>query len=212
MSFVLQALKKQEAGTDPDAAVSLARAALQQRRQRLWAALFAVAMLANGALLLWMFGVPRLAGPDEMPGAELPEAALQTRQPAPESDHSERSVEATAPRTAGQPDASSAAAEAGPVSDASPTITVEPPPDTPTRIALADLPPPARARFPGIAFSTHIYSDDPGLRAVVANGHRLEEGDQIRGLEIVEITDTGVVLAFEGYQVEIPIVVDWNAP
>ena len=79
----------------------------------------------------------------------------------------------------------------------------------PTTIGLGNLPTDARTRFPGIAFSTHIYSEDPELRAIVANGQRLAEGDRIRGLEILAITETGVTLAFENYRVEVPIVTDW---
>ncbi len=98
-------------------------------------------------------------------------------------------------------------------SPAAAPAAAEPPADVPAgpqRIRLGDLPAAARARFPGIAFSTHIYSDDPAQRAVVANGQRLREGDRIRGLEVVEITETGVVLAFENYLVEVPIAVDWD--
>jgi general secretion pathway protein B len=72
------------------------------------------------------------------------------------------------------------------------------------------LPSAARARFPGIVFSTHIYAEDADLRAIVANGQRLREGERVRGLRIREITETGVVLAFEDYLVEVPIVTDWD--
>jgi hypothetical protein len=78
------------------------------------------------------------------------------------------------------------------------------------RLSLQDLPADARRRFPGIAFSTHIYAEDRDLRAVVANGQRLTEGDTVRGLTIEEISATGVVLAFESYLVDVPLVADWS--
>ncbi len=269
MSFVLEALQKQEAGRDPDAAVSLARAGLERRRHRLWAALFALAMAVNAALLFWVYGVPRFfpdgttaaatgaAAADaadqrtadtptsgSLPGTAVPgtgadagwsdgespaAAALPGAVPEPTAASAEsglaagtapatrrRSAVAAAPAPAampGKPVTRPTAASARDPAEPSATAPAQAPPVAagPTHVSLADLPAAARGRFPGIAFSTHIYSEDADLRAVVANGHRLKEGDRIRGLPIVEITETGVVLAFENYLVEVPIVVDWDA-
>lgn len=224
MSLVLEALKKQEAGHDPDAAVSLARASLERRRLRLWVGLFAAAMLANAALLLWMFGMP----PWVTSGASIPApASTDTAAPNADTGHTGNGASADyAPASTAMPErevqvppaVSSVRPANGNRSSPTPSpgaapAAAEPPaevPAGPQRIRLSDLPAAARARFPGIAFSTHIYSDDPAQRAVVANGQRLREGDRIRGLEVVEITETGVVLAFENYLVEVPIAVDWD--
>jgi hypothetical protein len=84
-------------------------------------------------------------------------------------------------------------------------------PESP-RVSLEDLPSAVRRRLPGLAFSTHIYAEDADLRAVVANGRRLQEGDRIRGVEILEINEGGVLLAFEGYRVQVPMITDWDAP
>ena len=221
MSFVLEALKKQEAGADPDAAVSLAKAAALHRRHRLWIGLFAVAMVINAALLLWMF-----AGPQTSPGA-IAGAALEPPPP------SARAPSATVQR---EPRAVQPPSEPSPVGALSgersssngnaarsrsrapqPETTPQPQPAAPaaapgpTFVTLDELPTAARSRFPGIAFSTHIYAEDADLRAVVANGRRLQEGDSIRGLPIVAITPSGVRLAFERYEVEVPIVTDWDS-
>ena len=75
---------------------------------------------------------------------------------------------------------------------------------------LDRLPADVRSRLPGLAFSTHVYAEDRDLRAVVANGRRLTEGDSLRGVTVNEITETGVVLAFDGYLVEVPVVVSWD--
>lgn len=234
MSFVLEALKKQEAGSDPDAAASLARAAAQARRHRLWVGLFAVAMAANMALLVWVFALPRLTGPEGI-------AASNTASPAPD----EVSTPAAAPQAPeqGQPggtDTADRATAARSPSAAAPapsrTDAVQPEPtqqavarpepvrqepvqqepvqhesgqQQPARVSLASLPADARRRFPGIAFSTHIWSEDPELRAIVANGERRREGERVRGLTIHEITETGVVMAFERYLVEVPLAADW---
>ncbi|MFW6093094.1 MAG: general secretion pathway protein GspB [Pseudomonadota bacterium] len=186
MSFVLEALKKREAEGDADAAVSLARAAARSRRNRVWAALFVAAMTANAGLLAWLL-VPHWPAPggEEPVGGEPPAEASPAA-----ADRPPRVPEPEIAESA--PPARPAAAE-------------------PQRVTLGELPEEARARFPGIAFSTHVYSKDPELRAVVANGTRLEEGDRVRGLRIHEITAAGVVLRFEDYLVEVRLALDWDA-
>jgi hypothetical protein len=61
-----------------------------------------------------------------------------------------------------------------------------------------------------LAFSTHIYAEDASLRAVVANGRRLTEGDSIQGVRLERITATGALVRFENYLVEIPVIADWQ--
>ncbi len=78
------------------------------------------------------------------------------------------------------------------------------------RISFAALPASARARFPTLDFSTHLYASDAQLRAVVMNGQRLQEGERYGELELEEITETGVVLRFEGYLVSVPVLDDWQ--
>lgn len=198
MSFVLQALQKQEAAGDAAAAVSLAQGTAQRRRHRLWMGLFAVAMTVNAGLLVWVFGVP---GWD----TETPAAAAvdDTRPPAAAAAAPDSRVTATAPPVPA-PDSRADAATAASAAPARPA------PAAPQRVSLQGLPPQARQRFPGIAFSTHIYAEDADLRAIVANGERLTEGERIRGLKIVEINEGGVLLAFERYLVEVPIATDWD--
>jgi len=77
------------------------------------------------------------------------------------------------------------------------------------RVSLDALPADARARFPGIVISTHVYAEDPDLRAIVVNGTRLQEGDQVVGLTIREIGPDGVAVEFENYVVDVPIFTDW---
>jgi general secretion pathway protein B len=68
----------------------------------------------------------------------------------------------------------------------------------------------ARARFPELSFSTHVYAEDAGLRAVVVNGERLTEGDRLGNLRLTNITETGVVFRFENYLVSISVLDDWD--
>ena len=48
------------------------------------------------------------------------------------------------------------------------------------------------------------------LRAVVANGTRLQEGDRLNDVTVEEITEDGVIVAFENYLVEIPVIESWQ--
>lgn len=203
MSLVLEALKRQEADANPDAAVALATQASQRQRHRLWKTLFLFAMAANAVIVVWLVGIP-----DGWRGAVEPtasRAAVQPPVPTPVTEPAPR-------RTRPHPDTT--AGSHAVAAEATRPKRAPAPPAKPARerIMLADLPPRDRQRFPGIAFSTHIYAEDPDLRAIVANGRRLTEGEHIRGLEILRITEDGVVLGFERYAVEVPIVTNWDVP
>ncbi len=63
-------------------------------------------------------------------------------------------------------------------------------------------------RFP---FSTHVYADDPSMRAVTMNGKRFVEGDTISpGVTLKEITESGVVLDINGRTVQLDVLQDWR--
>jgi general secretion pathway protein B len=210
MSYILDALKKSEAENDPAAAANLALT--QQResaRNRTIAALIVVALLANAAVLLWIFrpepgswqapaSPPVAAG---RPEAE-PQGPAQRPQPATPPP---ASPEVSAPREV-------AAADVPVIDQAPPEPALAAPKRPPARIRtqLADLPDDPRSRFPGLAFSTHVYAEDALLRAVVANGTRLQEGDRLNDVTVEEITEDGVIVAFENYLVEIPVIESWQ--
>lgn len=204
MSYVLEALKKQEAGNDPDAAVSLAQAAAHNRRQRRWAGWFAVALMVNVALLGWVFGLPLLqTRPPAPESAGLPQPQTPAAGPSDSAVPATSDPAAEVPAGHGQP----AHAPAVPAPVQAP-VPAQPAPLQ--RVSLGRLPSAARGRFPGIAFSAHIYSEDADLRAIVANGKRVQEGERVAGLVIREISESGVVLEFERYLVEVPMVTDWD--
>lgn len=210
MSLVLDALQKQQAAGDPDAAVSFVRADEQRRRHRLWVGLFALALALNLGLLLWVFGVPALDRSEPAPPATTPIPATPEAQvavPAP-VDRGSTGSGGSRPLDGALPVRPMAKTEV------EPSVQPAPPKAEPEarRVSLEELPSAVRRRFPGLAFSTHIYAEDADLRAVVANGRRLQEGDRIRGVEILEINEAGVLLAFEGYRVQVPMITDWDAP
>ena len=64
---------------------------------------------------------------------------------------------------------------------------------------------------PQFAFSTHVYADDPTMRAVTLNGRRFVEGYTISpGVVLQEITETGVVLDMNGGIVAVDVLQDWR--
>ena len=66
------------------------------------------------------------------------------------------------------------------------------------------------ARLP--EFSTHVFADDPQLRAVTLDGRRLTEGELIGpGMRLLEITESGVVLDFNGERIEFDVLQDWRS-
>lgn len=61
-------------------------------------------------------------------------------------------------------------------------------------------------------FSTHVYADDPDLRAVTLDGRRLTEGDLIEpGMRLVEITENGVVVDYRGRRIAFDVLQDWRS-
>lgn len=85
--------------------------------------------------------------------------------------------------------------------------------DTSAVVDTDDAPRPSNPETPSeqFAFSTHVYADDPTLRAVTLNGRRFVEGDTIsNGVQLKEITETGVVLDVDGRTVAMDVLQDWR--
>jgi general secretion pathway protein B len=196
MSYILDALKKSEAENDPAASANLAlNQQRAQSRTRLTGILVVAALLINAGVLVWLFAPswnPSVAQP--LPRSQ-PEPAVE-----PPAEAIVRDSVATirpTPEPAAEP-------------IVVPPIQAPAPIPPPTKARLTELPASVRARFPGLAFSTHIYADDPSLRAIVANGERLAEGDEIGNATVAQITEQGVIVEFERYLVEIPVVSEWD--
>ena len=194
MSYILDALKKTEAENDPDVRASLAIDRGDRRRQRVVQGFVTAALVINAAVLLWLF-VPRDSST---------EAELTTAPPA-------AAPQAPAAREAPAAQKAPAAREKSPVLPTETVQVAQIVPATPLRrLALAALPAAARREFPQLVFSTHVYADDPALRAVVVNGQRLTEGNSLGGLYLNEITENGVVFATGDYLVDIAVLDDWQ--
>jgi len=77
-------------------------------------------------------------------------------------------------------------------------------------VDVEDLPLDIQMRLPGIEVTTHIYASDPELRMVKIDGVPRHEGDILTtDFRLLEITETGVVLEFEGYAYALDVIGDW---
>ena len=201
MSYILDALKKTEAENDPDVRASLAIDRGERRRQHIVQGFVTAALLINAAVLLWLF-VPR----DSITEAQQTTASSQAQPLTP--------VPARLPAAVPQAPAAQQTPAAEQEPGVLPTETVQVSqisPATPLRrLALAELPAAARREFPQLEFSTHVYADDPALRAIVVNGQRLTEGNSLGALYLNEITENGVVFATGDYLVDIAVLDDWQ--
>lgn len=185
MSYILDALQHREAQDNPQAAVQMViKRHKEQRIKALWL-VAAAALLANVGVVIWLL-LPMTQAPSSPTSPTAPAPVQAPVTPAPQAPS-----DAAAPTAAAEQPAQA-------------------PPPRKIRTSLERLPASTRARFPGLAFSTHIYADDPSLRAVVVNGRRLTEGDATAGATLEHVTATGVVMEFENYLVEIPVIDDWQ--
>jgi general secretion pathway protein B len=69
----------------------------------------------------------------------------------------------------------------------------------------------ADSASPQMSFSTHVYADDPTMRAVTLNGRRYVEGDTLSaGVVLKQVTETGVVLDMNGQIIAMDVLQDWR--
>ncbi len=81
------------------------------------------------------------------------------------------------------------------------TTRIEPPSSVPEEDSITEK----------FAFSTHVYADEPSMRAVTLNGKRFVEGDTISpGVTLKQITESGVVLDINGRVVPMDVLQDWR--
>ncbi|MCW9048053.1 MAG: general secretion pathway protein GspB [Gammaproteobacteria bacterium] len=75
---------------------------------------------------------------------------------------------------------------------------------------LHELPDYRQQSVPEMSFAGHIYSADSSNRSVIINGAAMSEGDVIvQGLNVVEITQTGVVFSLHNELFKMDILQDW---
>jgi general secretion pathway protein B len=78
---------------------------------------------------------------------------------------------------------------------------------TPVRITA--LPVDIQQQIPSLRFSSHLYSDD--FRMVNINGRMMRESEYIdTELQLIEITEDGVILRFREYHVQMSVLENWS--
>jgi hypothetical protein len=87
------------------------------------------------------------------------------------------------------------------------------PPEEPPIVDLAELPLEIRERLPSVEVTAHIYASDPALRMVKINGYNQREGDWLaQDHQLIEITETGLVLQWIDRRYRMDVVEEWQAP
>ncbi len=202
MSYILDALQHREAQDNPDTAVQMVIKRHKDQRNRMLWLVVSLALLVNGGVVIWLL----------LPGAQTATEPTAQTTPAPAlTPAPAKAPAAPAPGASAQtPVVQTTPEAAAPVPPAAVAAPTREPLPRKIRSSLEGLPASTRARFPGLVFSTHIYAEDPSLRAIVVNGRRLTEGGSIAGATLEHVTATGVVMEFDDYLVEIPVIDDWQ--
>lgn len=72
------------------------------------------------------------------------------------------------------------------------------------------LPDSIASRLPSIQYQAHIFASEPSRRWIKVNGKELYEGDEIQGMQVVEITRDVTVFSYQGYEFAVSALNDWN--
>lgn len=76
---------------------------------------------------------------------------------------------------------------------------------------LHELPAYKQQSIPEFDFAGHVYSSTPLNRSVIINGAAMSEGDNIMpGLELRQITPSGVIFSLQGEHFRVDILQDWS--
>lgn len=239
MSYILEALRKSEIerkqGEIPDlgASVQIIHKPRKQAPSVLtW--VVAAALLANAALLAWLFwpgsvGMPAAQVPDVSPAQELvhsvPEAASQPAsasiEAAPEPIPEARPSPVTTP-TADEESTIADSRSAGETQALAPDVepeAVQVPSESPpvlevslTVPTLGSMPADFQRRVPDLTFNSHIYSSSADARRIMINNEYLKEGARFSNMVVEEITEDGVILSLQGQSFAVSVVRNWNAP
>ena len=219
MSYILDALKKSQSQHANDGIAVNIDPTKTNPVKRNWAVwVISAALIANAVIVYWFVirepTEPAVATEESMAqsaGSTTDTAASNpavpvTRAPMPQASAEEgRRVEITRELPTRRPLTTGSAStvqenqspEPASVQSAPPprVSNAAPPRNTmPARsVSLDELNASERLLYEGFAYTSHIYTDDPTLCAVVIDGQRLQAGDSFKGLIVKEITPSGVI-------------------
>jgi len=226
MSYILDALNRSNAESVQDPRALLAAQTPPSRRGPVVPVLLTALLTVNVGLGAWWLWQNQEAAPLPAPQTDPPAASptaspppiptareVQRDSPPVQSPSSAVPARAPAPRTAAVPSPEPAARPPAPTTALAPEeelITPEPA-RKPRPVPIGALPRGVQEQIPDLAFSSHIYAEDPALRMVNINGELYRQGDTIaRGVKLLEITEEGAVLAYLHYTFEVGVLEDWT--
>lgn len=158
-----------------------------------------------------------ISRPQSTTPSAAPAATASTNTPSPSGRGRVLTPEQAAALNIDLPDQPAEAAVPTPAFETASATQGAPPPPEPATAAgeakvltLADLSATDRADFPDLEFSTHIFADDPELRAVVVNSKRLAEGESIGEMVLRAVTEEGILVDYRGQRVAVSVVETWN--
>lgn len=218
MSYILDALKKDQAQQTEGVSINV-HTTTPTKRMSPWVPILGVALILNAGVLGWILWkdtaaddngsiaqltTPESSNPVLASSVSEPTIATSanTQQADPQSRPRQVAAEARPEPVSPVPIQVAPTRPATSERTVTPERTVVPSssgvPTAPINhnietYALSDLPGDQRARFAQLSYTSHIYTRDASLRAIVVNGERLQAGDEILDLTVYEITETGVV-------------------
>lgn len=142
-----------------------------------------------------------------------PSATLTPPRSPPQSAPADREAETTPANTARMPVAIEPETGPAPIASAVPAPPAKPPaesappaftsPDTPLR--LSDLSTEERQQLPALKVSMHMWAAETANRFAIIDGARVNEGDRVGEATVAAIQQDGVLLAWRGRQIRLPI-------
>ena len=191
MSYILDALKKSQSEQAAAGVALRLQESRPRKRANAWLIVALVlVLLVNASLVAWIFLLPET--PDEAEAAApLPpfdtsnHRQAAARVPAMPAAPTEVARMPVKPAVDSRPPT--------PAREAVGSPAAAPAPAPVPRVALQDLPSAEQSLYNGFTYSTHIYTDDPSLCAIVVDGQRLQVGSAFKGLKVAAITEQGVV-------------------
>ena len=222
MSYILDALKKQQAEQNPDAiAISMAEPRSLPRWLIVLMIVIAVLLVVN----LTVFTIQALnpqssaasgdrpadTGPintSSKPETQLPNLdqplpntkTLNTQAPTTEAPKAKAQTDPGRQTGVAQaqrlnPVASAGSTEPTPQKQpVRPAAPIDTRPKVIERLNVSELSSNEQLAYNALNFTSHIYTDAPEDRAIVVDGYRLTTGEAFKGLKVIEITEDGVVL------------------
>lgn len=202
MSYILDALKKSEAERSRGIVPALLTSSQAQFRPSVGIWVLLGALIANACLFAaWIYW----RAPTTVAVLQAEPATVQL--PPTDASPTPTTVPPLDDSGPGSGIAATMAPQSAPVSTTTSTAAT-------IATSVAEIQAPAQIAAsvpPQISFSTHVYADDPAMRAVTLNGRRFVEGETISaGVVLKQITETGVVLDMNGQTVAMDVLQDWR--